>query len=83
MSTVHVVYDGQHDLDFNELFTAERVASLGISEGTEVTPANITQAQVKMALAQYFDRGLNEFNDHFVEINPNGNITVRQNTVFG
>jgi len=36
-----------------------------------------------MALAQHYDVGVGEFSDHKVEINKNGNITVRADTVFG
>lgn len=83
-SKIHVVYDGRtQDLAFEDVFPQDRYASIGIPEGTEVTSQSVTQQQVKTALAQHFDVGITEFDDHFVEINPNGNITVRPNTTFG
>ena len=84
MSSIHVVYDGQtKDLTFEELFPEERFTAIGIPEGTTVEASTLTAQQVKMALAQHYDVGLAEFEDHFVENNPNGNITVRPNTPFG
>jgi len=84
MSKVHVVYSGRNeDLEFDQVFPAERLAAIGIQEGTVVNASNITEDQVKTALAQYYDVGLGEFEDHYVEINPNGNVTVRPNATFG
>ena len=84
MGEGHVVYDGQNkDLNFDEVFPADRFAAIGIPEGTVVSASSVTEQQVKAALAQFFDVGLGEFEDHFVEINPNGNITVRPNASFG
>jgi len=84
MSTIHVVYDGESkDLEFETVFPAERYAAIGIVAGTEVTASTVSQDNVRTALSQHFDVGLSEFNDHFVEINPNGNITVRPNATFG
>ena len=84
MSGVHVIYNGRNeDLPFEQLFTPERMASVGIAEGTVISSSNITEDQVKHALSQYYDVGVGEFVDHFVELNPNGNVTVRPNTPFG
>jgi hypothetical protein len=84
MADVHVVYNGRNDdINLDELFTPERRASVGLAADTVLTSANVTEAQVKQALAQYYDVGVGEFRDFFVEINPNGNLTVRPNTVFG
>lgn len=84
MSTVHVMFRGtQEDFDFNILFSKERQSLLGINTDTDLTPQNITINQVKMALAQNYDVGLTEFEDHYVDIGKNGNITVRANTPFG
>ena len=81
---VHVVYNGRNeDLNFEELFPQERFANIGIPAGTTPSAASLTSDQVKTALAQHYDVGLGEFNDHFVEHNPNGNITVRPNSGFG
>jgi hypothetical protein len=48
-----------------------------------VSASNLNEDQIKAALSQHFDVGLGEFEDHYVEINPNGNITVRPNTTYG
>jgi len=81
---VHVKYEGRSDdIDFPVLFPAERLAGLGIAEGTQPTPQTVTERQVKLALAQHYDRGANEFDQFYVEINPNGNITVRPDATFG
>ena len=82
--SVHVVYDGRtEDLSFADVFPADRLAAIGIPEGTVPTVQNLNSDQVKNALAQHYDVGRGEFQDHFVEINPNGNITVRPSTGFG
>jgi hypothetical protein len=84
MSDVHVVYNGRNDdLTFDQVFTPERRVSVGIAEGTVLSSSNVTEDQMKRALSQYYDVGVGEFNDHFVELNPNGNVTVRPSTPFG
>lgn len=84
MAKVHVVYNGRNDdLDFDAVFPQERYGNIGIPEGTIPSVNTLNTEQVKTALAQHYDVGLGEFADHFVEMNPNGNITVRPNTVFG
>lgn len=87
MSSVHVIYSGRNeDITFDQLFTPERRASVGIADGNEpvmLSSSNVTESQVKQALSQYYDVGAGEFQDHFVELNPNGNVTVRPNTPFG
>lgn len=84
MSEVHVLFRGQQkSFLFDEVFEPDRYAAIGIPENMEVNSSTVTQEQVKMALAQKFDVGVGEFQDSFVEINPNGNITVRPDTTFG
>jgi len=81
---VHVKYEGRSDdIEFGTLFRQDRLVSLGIPMDTTPTPQTVTQAQIRMALAQHYDRGMGEFDDMFVEVNPNGNITVRPEAVFG
>jgi hypothetical protein len=80
---IHVVYDGRNDdLTFEELFPQDRLANIGITNA-DVNANNLNQEQVRTALAQHYDVGLNEFEDHFIEFAANGNITVRPNTTFG
>jgi hypothetical protein len=81
---VHVVYNGRNeDLTFAVLFPQERLQNIGIPAGMEVNAGTLNQDQVRTALAQHFDVGINEFADHHVEFATNGNITVRPNTEFG
>ena len=84
MPEVHVVYGGKtEDLSMDTVFPAGRLASLGLAEGTVPSTQTLNADQVKNALAQHYDVGRAEFQDHFVELNPNGNISVRPNTGFG
>jgi hypothetical protein len=84
MAGIHVIYGAQtKDLTFDQLFPADQRQVLGIPEATVLTSSNVTEDQVKRALASYFDVGVGEFEDHAVELNPNGNITVRPDTPFG
>jgi len=84
MADIHVMFRGrQDDLKFDELFPVERYEALGIPAGTEVTSLTVNDSQIRMALAQKYDVGLNEFRDQYIEINPNGNITIRANVPFG
>lgn len=84
MSTVHVVYDGRNqDLDLNEIFPEDRLESIGVAPGTDINSGNLTEQQVRVAVAQHYDIALEDLSDHYVEFSPNGNITVRPNTTFG
>jgi hypothetical protein len=83
MPDVHVMYNGTHDINFDELFTAERKESIGLAADAAVTSKDLSNNQIKAALVQHFDVGPDEFNDHYVDIAPNGNITVRPSTPFG
>ena len=81
---VHLKYEGRSEtIEFDVLFPTERYASIGIAAGTTATPQTVSEQQIRLALAQHFDVGLDEFEEHFIEINPNGNITVRPEAVFG
>lgn len=84
MSTIHVRYDGEsHDLDFGELFTPDRLESIGVASVNDVNSNTVTSDNVKTAIAQHFDVGVGEFDDYQVEFSKNGNITVRPDAVFG
>ena len=81
---IHVVYDGRkEDLTFAQLFPTDRLQGMGIAEGTEVNANTLNQENVRMALAQHYDVGVNEFEDHHIEFQSNGNIVVRPETTFG
>lgn len=84
MANVHVQFRGQQqDISFEELFSGDRYEALGINTDTVASPQSVSDTQIRMALAQKFDVGVGEFQDLFIEKNPNGNITVRPNAVFG
>jgi hypothetical protein len=81
---IHVVYDGRNDdLTFDQLFPADRLQGMGIAEGTQINANTLNQENVRMALAQHYDVGLGEFQDHHIEFASNGNIVVRPETTFG
>lgn len=80
---VHIRYDGRsEDFSLDELFPQDRLASIGIPEGTEVTFGNLTQDHVVTALAQHYDVSMDEFEDYAV-IFRDGDITVRPKAEFG
>jgi hypothetical protein len=84
MSIIHVRYDGEsHDLDFESLFTPDRLSSIGVASVEDVNTNTVTSDNVKTAVAQHFDVGISEFEDYQVEFSKNGNITVRPDAVFG
>ena len=81
---VHIVYNGRkEDLTFDQLFPADRLQSMGIREGMEINANTLTQENIRMALAQHYDVGLDEFQDHYIEFQNSGNIVVRPDTTFG
>jgi len=82
MSTIHVVYGGRNeDLQFDEVFREDRLEALGVPRNS--TSSSVSHAQIKRALADHYDVDADEFEAHYVEINPNGNITVRPNAKWG
>lgn len=85
MATVHVVLAGRNEtLDFDQVFTPQRLAAIGMPDGAVASVENLTEGQVKAALAQFFDINPNEIRDHYVELNSKtGNITVRPNSGWG
>lgn len=83
MDRVHVRYDGRsEDFSLDTLFPQDRLASIGVAEGTEISFANLTQDHVKTALAQHYDVALDEFDDYAI-IFHEGDITVRPKAEFG
>jgi len=81
---IHVVFDGtSKDLEFDDVFKSENFSAIGISEGATVSPNDVTKEQIKNALCHYLDISDSELSDHYIEINKNGNITVRPEATFG
>ena len=77
--SIHVVYGGRNeDLEFDQVFRSDRFTT-----DQTPTPSTVSQEQVKTALANHYDVDAREFEAHYVEINPNGNITVRPNAKWG
>jgi hypothetical protein len=82
MSMIHVVYSGRNeDLEFDEVFRPDRYEALGITDTAR--PENVSNDLIKRALAYHYDVAANEFEAHYIENNPNGNITVRPNAKWG
>ena len=82
MSTLHVRYDGQsHDIDFNDIFTPERLEGIGFTG--EFSGNALSADQVKLAFAQDRDIAMSELDDFQVEYHKNGSITLRPDAVFG
>ena len=78
MSTIHCTFRGsQYDYDFYEVFSSDRLTAIGIPENAEISSSSVSETNIKTALAQKFDVGIDEFRESVVEINKNGNITVR------
>lgn len=78
MSQIHVIYNGNNDIEFTDVFRQDRTPEIQNPQ-----PNTVTHEQIKRALSIYFDVNQNEFDDHYIEINPNGNITVRPNAKWG
>ena len=85
MSSVHVVISGRNEtIDFTDLFTAGRRELVGLPADGDISIQDITEAQVKHALTDYFDVPEAELRDHYVELNSGtGNVTVRPDAKFG
>jgi hypothetical protein len=82
MSIIHVAYGGRNeDLEFDDVFREDRLHSLGMT--TKPLSQSTNPETVKRALAIHYDVSYDEFDSHFVEVNPNGNITVRPNAKWG
>lgn len=84
MSTVHIFYDGNtDDVELENLIPAEDRAGLGIPEDTELNSGDLSGDQIKRALANHYDKPVEEFEELIVEFQKTGNITVRPNANFG
>jgi len=84
MSTVHIFYDGNtDDVDLEVLIPVEDRADLGIGEDAELKSSDLTADQIKKALANHYDKPVEEFEELIVEFHKNENITIRPNATFG
>jgi len=84
MDAVHIVYEGQtQDLGLEDLIPMEDRASLGIEDDTELHSNDLNADQIKRALANHYDKPVDEFNELIVEFHKSGDITVRPNATFG
>lgn len=84
MDAVHIVYDGKtEDIDLDDLIPMNDRAGLGIEEDTELLSKDLNGDQIKRALANHYDKPVDEFNELIVEFHKSGDITVRPNATFG
>jgi hypothetical protein len=82
MAQIYVKYNGRQDtLDFDDVFTPQRIEALGLR--TPVSPSSLNAEIVRTAIAQKYDVNVSEFADQYIEINPNGNITIRPESGWG
>jgi hypothetical protein len=82
MSTIHVLYDGNNrDFDFSDVINPETAAQVGIPVGA--TSSNITEAQMKTAVARHMDISRDLLETYTVAFEKNGNVTVRPEATFG
>lgn len=84
MAEVHILYDGNtEDIPLEDLIPAEDRPGLGIADDHELTSTELSGDQIKRALANHYDKPLDEFEELVVEFHKNGNVTVRPNATFG
>jgi hypothetical protein len=84
MDAVHIVYDGRtEDIDLDDLIPVDDRAGLGIEDDAELQSKDLNGDQIKRALANHFDKPVDEFNELIVEFHKSGDITVRPNATFG
>lgn len=84
MDAVHIVYDGKtEDIDLDDLIPMDDRAGLGIEDDAELLSKHLNGDQIKRALANHYDKPVDEFNELIVEFHKSGDITVRPNATFG
>lgn len=84
MAQVHIMYDGKaEDLELGELIPVGDRPDLGIDDDHELTSTELSGDQIKRALANHYDKPVEEFEELVVEFHKNGNITCRPNATFG
>ena len=84
MAQVSILYDGRtEDLDLEELIPVEDRPALGIDDDHELTATELNADQVKRALANHFDKPIEEFEELTIQAHKNGNMTIRPEATFG
>lgn len=84
MATVHIYYDGNSDdVELTDLIPNEDREGLGIPADAELDPNKLNADQIKQAMANHYDKPVEEFAELLVEHHKNGNMTVRPNSTFG
>lgn len=82
MATVHSLFDGRSDdIELDVLFP-EGPPTAVVGDGVLET-GNYLATVVKEALADHYDRPLEEFSSYEVVVEPAGDITVRPPAKFG
>lgn len=84
MNDVHIIYDGNtEDISIEDLIPVEDRPGLGIEDDAEIKTTDLSADQIKRALANHYDKPIDEFEELIVEHHKNGNVTVRPNATFG
>ena len=84
MAIVHVKFRNQsQDYELNSLFPQGRLEALGVADGAANNVQQLTDSQIKNAVADRLDVDLNEFDNYTVERHSNGNATLRPEAEFG
>ena len=81
MATVHSKFDGRSDDIGTEVLFPNGIPSIPTS-GILVS-SNLFAAQIKEALADHYDRPIEEFSNYEVVVEPSGDITFRPPAIFG
>lgn len=84
MADVHILYEGNtEDLPLEDLIPAQDRPMLGIDDDHELEASELNGDQIRKALANHYDKPVEEFKDLVIELQKNGNLVVRPNATFG
>jgi len=84
MVQVHILYNGNtEDINLEDLIPVADRPGLGLDDNHELTASELNGDQIKRALANHYDKPLEEFNELQVDIHKSGDITIRPDAVFG
>lgn len=82
MPSLHVRHGGQsREIPFEDIFTAENLAAVGLNEGVESTA--MSSQNVKQICANWLDCPVSDFDQYEVDFHKNQNITLRPEAEFG
>jgi len=82
MPSLHVRHAGQsREIPFEDIFTADNLAAIGLSEGVQSTA--LSSQNVKNLTANFIDCPVSDFDGYEVDFHKNQNITLRPEAEFG